>query len=106
VGGTLIGEMKMKNVVKYFDVNEPIGKVHPGGMVVIGGDAPTWKFCNLFHKCIMEGAAVVATGVGVEKSTDRRDYIVAYSTDKEYPISKSIGIDLIFEDDLGDLPEF
>jgi hypothetical protein len=67
----------MKNVITYLDVNNPIGNVHSGGMVVIGGDAPMWKFCNLFYKCVMEGAAVVATGIGVDKSTDGNDYIVA-----------------------------
>jgi len=94
------------NVVQYFDINSPIGKVHPGGVCVIGGDAPMWKFCNLFHKCVMEGAAVVATGIGIDKSTDHSDYTVAYSTDEDYQIGKPIRVDLIAEDDLGDLPEF
>ena len=95
----------MKNVLIYLDVNAPVGKVHPGGMIVIGGDAPTWKYCNLFHKCVMEGATVVATGIGVDKSTNGNEYIVAYSTDMEYQIGEPIRVDLDAKDDLGDLPE-
>ena len=89
----------MKNVITYLDVNEPVGNVHPGGMVVIGGDAPTWKFCNLFHKCVMECVAIVATGIGVDKSTNRKDYTVAYSTDAAYQIGEPIRIDLDAKDD-------
>jgi hypothetical protein len=92
-------------VIQYFDVNSPL-KVHPGGMVVIGGDAPLWKFCNLFHQCIVEGAKVVAAGVGVDKSQNHNDYTVAYSLDEDYPIGSPIPVDLVEEDDLGDLPEF
>jgi hypothetical protein len=100
-----IKEKTMKNMILYYDVNEPIGIVPVRGMVVIGGDAPMWKFCNLFHKCVMEGAAVVATGIGVEKSTSRKDYTVAYSTSARYRIGDTIPIDLEEKDDI-DLPEF
>ena len=96
----------MKNVVLYLDVNEPIGNVYSGGMVVIGGNAPTWKFCNLFYKCVMDGAAVVATGIGIEKSTNGNDYTVAYSTDEAYQIGKPIRVDLNAKDGMGDTHEF
>jgi len=100
----------MKEVIVYFDVNAPIGRAFPGGMVVIGGNAPTWKFCNLFHKCVMEGAAVIATGPGIEISCDKKDYIVAYSIDMDYKIGESCRHNMMKpgeeRDDLGDLPEF
>jgi hypothetical protein len=92
--------------ITYWDVNKPIGLPTAGTTVVIGGDAPVWKFCNLFHKSIAEhGAAIVATGVGVEKSINGDDYVIGYSTDEEYHVGDTIPIDLISEDDLGDLPE-
>ena len=80
----------MKNVVTHLDANAPIGKVHPGGVVILKGDAPAWKYCNLFYKCIMEGAAVVAIAHGLDTYTNCGDSIVAYSTDAGYQIGKTL----------------
>lgn len=52
----------MKKVIVFIDVVEPRGNVFPGGMTVLHGDAPVWKYCVSFQRAIMEGAAVVAIG--------------------------------------------
>ena len=36
---------KMKNVITHLNVNTSIGTVHPGGMAILSGDAPVWKYC-------------------------------------------------------------
>jgi hypothetical protein len=80
----------MKNVITYFDVADPIGKVYPGGIVILKGDAPVWRYCNLMYKCIMEGAAVVAIAHGIDTTHDGGAAIVAYSTDENYYIGKTL----------------
>jgi len=91
--------------ISQWDVNSPIGNPTPGTMVVITGNAPLWKFCNLFHKAIVEhGAAIVAVGQG--DCVDGSQYVVGYSTEPDYPVGQShCPIDLIAGDDLGDLPQ-
>ncbi|GHT31044.1 hypothetical protein FACS1894214_2030 [Planctomycetales bacterium] len=80
----------MKNVITHFDVNAPIGIVHSGGMAILSGDAPVWKYCCLFHKCVMEGAAVVAVAHGIDTATDTGSSIIVYSIDEQYQIGKTI----------------
>ena len=80
----------MKNVITFLDANNPIGNVHPGGVAVLKGDAPVWRYCNLFHKCIMEGSAVVAIAHGIDTSTNGGDSVIAYSTEEHYQIGKTI----------------
>ena len=81
----------MKNVVTHFDVNQPTGKVHPDGMAILGGDAPVWKYCGLFHRCVTDGAAVVAIAHGIDTRTNSSDAVVAYSTDPRYQVGKTLG---------------
>jgi len=81
----------MKNVITHLHVDEPVGTVHPGGMVILSGEAPVWSYCNLFHKCVMEGAAVIAIAHGIDTTTNADASIVAYSTDADYQIGKTIG---------------
>ena len=81
----------MRNVITFLDVAEPVDGIHPGGIVVLKGDAPVWMYCNLFHKCIMEGSAVIAIAHGIDTSTSGGDSIVAFSIDPDYQIGKTIG---------------
>ena len=48
------------------------------------------KYCNLFYKCIMEGAAVVTIAHGIDTRTNGGDSIVAYSADVVYQIGKTL----------------
>ena len=80
----------MKNVIVHLNVNEPIGSVYPGGMVILGKDAPVWEYCNLFHKCVMEGASVIAIAHGIDTLADTNSSVIAYSTDRRYQIGKTI----------------
>ena len=72
----LKGKEMSKNVITYLDVNEPIGNVHPGGTTILDGDAPVWKFCNLFHQTIMEGTAVIAIGYGTDVEHHGGDSVI------------------------------
>ena len=64
--------------------------VHPGGMVILEGDAPVWKYCNLMHKSVMEGAAVVAIAHGIDTAISGGMSIVAYSTNEHFQIGKTL----------------
>jgi len=95
----------IRDVVNYWEHHA--GESPTDGMVVIGADnAPLWRVCRLFHKAVMHGASVIAIGPGTSISTCRKEYIVAYSLDEQYPIGSHIPVDLIMEDDLGPLPTF
>jgi len=81
---------RARGIVLWLDVADGIGKVTPGGVVVLYGDAPVWKYCNWFHRVIAEGAAVVAIGHGIDVGADASNCTVAYSTVSEYAIGKPI----------------
>ena len=83
--------MSNPNVVNHFDVNDPVGQTHPGGMVILNGDAPVWKYCNQFHQCVTEGAGVIAIALGIDTKTNSDASIVAYSNSAEYQIGQTIG---------------
>ncbi|MCL2744057.1 MAG: hypothetical protein FWE67_09410, partial [Planctomycetaceae bacterium] len=78
------------NVIVHLNVKQPIGRVSPGRMVILSGDAPVWEYCNLAYQCIMEGAAVVAIGHGVDVTTDADSSVVAYSTSSRFHIGKTL----------------
>ena len=83
--------MSNPNVIVHLDVNDPVGQKHPGGMVILSGDAPVWKYCNLFHQCVTEGAGVVAIAHGIDTKTNSDASVVAYSTSAGYQIGQMIG---------------
>lgn len=80
----------MKSVILFWDVAEPIGNVPTGGMVILFGDAPLWKYFKMFYRAIAEGASVVAIGHGIDIDTDASGCMVAYSCEEEYTIGKPI----------------
>jgi hypothetical protein len=81
---------KAKGCILGIDLTNPTGTVTPGGVVILYGDAPVWKYCNWFHRAIAEGAAVVAIGHEVDVFGKAAGCIVAYSTVEEYTIGKPI----------------
>ena len=88
-------------------INRPCNVVSPGGMVVLEGDAPVWKYCKMTHKAIMEGAAVVAIAHGMDTTNPDVAPIVAYSRDEEYRIGQAIPKGICgIGDNIGNLPEF
>jgi len=82
--------------------------VRPGGMAIIVGDAPVWRYCKAMYAAIREGAAVVAIAHGLDDADPSKGIpIVAYSQDEDYRIGQPIPKGLWgIGDDLGDLPEF
>ena len=74
----------------HIDVNDPIGPVSPGTIVILSGEAQRWKYCYLLQKCIMEGAAVVAIGHGYNMTEDADCSVVAYSVLPNFQIGKPI----------------
>jgi len=65
----------------------------PWHVLVLGlEDSPLWEFCQLFHECIAEGATCIAVGPGFDISTDKKDYVIAYSTHPEYSVGDTIPI--------------
>ena len=81
----------MSFVINHLDVNDPCGRTHPGGMVILSGDAPVWKYCNLFHQCVTMGAGVIAIAHGIDTKTNSDASVVAYSVSEEYRIGQTIG---------------
>ena len=82
----------MKNVVVHFNADHPTNKVHSDGLAILSGDAPVWKYCDLLHKCIADGAAVVAIAHGIDPTTKNIcNAVIAYSNDPEYSVGKTLG---------------
>ena len=94
----------MRRVILLWDVNTLIGNVTPGGMVILHGDAPTWKYCIAYYRAVAAGASVVAIGYGIDVTEDASGCIVAYSTAEDYaigkPISQRLGEGLVLSNGL------
>jgi len=94
IANTVKGNLKMTKMARHIlwrDVANPCGKVPPGGLVILSGDAPVWEYCNCFHRCIMEGASVIAVGHGIDVFGEHAtDCVVAYSTASDYTIGKPV----------------
>ena len=61
--------------------------------VVLKGEAAVWKYCEQFHKAVMQGAAVVAIANGIDTSIHGGNAVVAYSIDPMYRIGNTIDHD-------------
>jgi hypothetical protein len=100
----------MKDIRTYINVETSIGRTTvAGGLTILYGQAPAWKYCVEFYKTIMEGAAAVAVVTGIEtegqairqcaavvfidgspdEKNDWRSALVAYSDDPDYRLGKS-----------------
>ena len=80
----------MKNCTRVWRTEQPLGDVYTGGLVVIRGDCPVWKFCQLFQRAICEGAGVVAIAHGDANISDYGAAIIAYSNAPYYTIGKTV----------------
>ena len=79
----------MKRVVYFLEAGRPVD-VCPGGMTIFYGDAPLWRFCNVVHQAITQGAAVVAVARDLEKDADGGGAIVVYSMDADYAVGRRV----------------
>jgi len=82
----------MKAVVTHLHVDEPYRNIHPDGLVILSGDAPVWKYCDMFHMCIKDGSAVVAVAFGIDVSTNAADAVIAYAVNAapEYLVGRTL----------------
>jgi len=79
----------MKRVVYFLEAGRPVD-VCPGGMAIFYGDAPLWRFCNVVHQAITQGAAVVAVARDLEKDVDGGGAVVVYSMDADYAVGRRV----------------
>ena len=77
-------------MVHHLHVDDPSGRLSPGGLVILSGDAPVWKYCDMFHQCVTEGAGVIAIAHGIDTKTNSAASIVAYSNSAEFQIGQTI----------------
>jgi len=80
----------MKNVIRFLNVEKPHSMAQPGEIVVLTGEAPVWMYCGMTYKVIAEGAAVVAIAHGIDTKTNGGASIVAYTTDTDYVVGKTL----------------
>jgi len=87
------------NSIVHVDVNNPIDEARSGVMVILSGDAPVWRYCQLFYEAIEKGATVVAIGHGVDVTVDADLSVAAYSADPEFKVGEPVRIGFQRHDD-------